>query len=73
MWRWYQSTAKKIKAWDVSPATKEKIAELNKRIPGWLSAALMAMVMKMYKRYNKEYVNLQLNNIKEFIDTLDKD
>ena len=72
-YNWFQRTADKIKAWDVSPATKEKIAELNKKIPGWISAALMTLVMNMYKRYNKEFVTEQLGNIKEFIETLDKD
>jgi len=73
MWTWriFQTTANKIRAWDVSPETKEKIAVINEKMPVWISTALLTLVTSLYKRYNKDYVKEQLSNIEEFIKTLD--
>jgi len=73
MWRWFQNTANKIKAWDVSPETKAKIAEIDKKMPEFMTKALLSLVTTMYKKYNKEYVNLQIGNVKEYLTTLEKD
>ena len=73
MWRWFQKAYNKIDNWDVSPDTKKKIAEIDKRMPEFITKALLSLVTSMYKRYSKEYVNLQIGNVKEYLNTLQED
>lgn len=73
MWNWFQRAYNNIDKWDVSPATKARIAEIDKRMPEFITKALLSLVTTMYKKYDKTYVNLQLNNVKEYLDTLGED
>jgi len=69
-------SAKKIRAWEFSPAVNKKLEELSSLLPASVRNMLLKLVDKMYKdtleKYGKDYTKQLLQKVIDFVTTVMK-
>lgn len=63
IWPWFQTTADKIKAWELPPKVDELFDEIWDNLPSTIQDTIYKMLKSVYEKYGEEFAKELLEKI----------